>query len=65
MTTGKVKLGRPFVIEGASTITRITFGVDRETLAALEELERVEPAIRGRRSTVLRRLILEARQKQK
>ncbi len=39
----------------------VTFRIDRDTLAALEELEASMPKVRGRRSIILRKLILDAR----
>jgi hypothetical protein len=61
MSDGKKKLGRPYADDRDGEMARITFRVDAETKAALEKLEKAEgPNIRGRRSIVLRKLILEA-----
>lgn len=60
------KTGRPPAAEtGRGEMPRITFRIDLDTLIALQELEQIEPPVRGRRSSVLRRLILDARAKQK
>lgn len=62
-TAGRLKLGRPFVDDTSEdkALTKVSFRVDGETLAALEQLERdAGPAVRGRRSIVLRQLILDA-----
>ncbi len=59
------KPGRPPNGEQRDEMAKITFRVDGDTLAALEELERSEPAVRGRRSALLRRLIQRARANQK
>ena len=60
----KMKPGRPPKAEGKRAATeRITFRVDEETLHALEVLEarHASPGeLQGRRSAVLRRIILEA-----
>ncbi len=64
MTDGKKKLGRPFSDDTDGEMERVTFRVDLETKAALERLEEREgPNVRGRRSVVLRKLILAADKK--
>jgi hypothetical protein len=56
------KPGRPKKTDAGEEMTKISFRIDGETLAALKRLETRDgsPDIRGRRSTVLRRLILDA-----
>jgi hypothetical protein len=56
------KPGRPKKDDAGEEMTKISFRIDGETLSALERLEARDgsPDIRGRRSTVLRRLILDA-----
>lgn len=41
-------------------LPRINFRLDEETLAALVDLEKALPNVRGRRSVLLRQLILDA-----
>ena len=55
-----MKLGRPKKTESRIPLPTITFRVDEETELALRELETEFSAVRGRRSVLLRRLILEA-----
>lgn len=56
-----VKRGRPDRGEEREALVKITFKVDRETLEALEALEKtVGAGVRGRRSVFLRRMILAA-----
>lgn len=60
------KPGRPWSEEPREALTKITFKVDDETLQALKDLEAAAGAnIRGRRSVVLRQLILDARRRTK
>jgi hypothetical protein len=55
------KFGRPPAGEARESMRKVTFRLDAETLAALEVLEvDVGPDVRGRRSVLLRRLILNA-----
>ena len=55
------KLGRPAASEKRDDLVKVTFKVDVETLQALEQLEAAAGAkVRGLRSTVLRKLILDA-----
>ena len=62
-----IRLGRPPKGTESLTLRRITFCVDPETLAALEALEADLdlPKVRGRRSLLLRKLILDAHQRLK
>ncbi len=58
------KTGRPRRGEERGEMDKVVFRIDAETRIALEELERgVGAAVRGRRSVLLRRLILEAHKK--
>ena len=59
-TDGVVHIGRPPAGDEKGKMPRVSFCVDPETFDALKELEQtVGAAVRGRRSVVLRRLILE------
>jgi hypothetical protein len=53
----------PKTAEPRAELARITFRIDAQTLEALEALERTSgySDVRGRRSMVLRRVILDAR----
>ena len=56
------KLGRRFADDPGDPMVKVTVRLDRETLAALKTLEQAAgPAVRGRRSVLLRRLILDAK----
>lgn len=58
---GKTKLGRKFKDDESGEMDRIALRVDKETMAALNRLIAREPGdIRGRRSIIIRRLILSA-----
>jgi hypothetical protein len=57
----KVKLGRKPKNSDEGELEKITFRITKEAKAALERLIALEPSdVRGRRSIVLRRLILAA-----
>ena len=53
------RVGRPPLVDGEK-LTSVTFKLDAQTLEALERLESGEAKVRGRRSAVLRKIILEA-----
>lgn len=57
--------GRPRAGEEPQVIGKVTFRIDAETLSALRKLEKtVDKGVRsGRRSVLLRRLILDASSK--
>ena len=57
--------GRPPKDEHRADLAIINFKVDAETLAILERLESRFPAVRGRRSMLLRKLIHDAGSKQR
>lgn len=60
------KLGRPMSRENRDAMVQICFKADKETLRALTVLEKTVGAeVRGRRSVLLRRLILDARKAQR
>lgn len=62
MNDGKKKLGRKFKDDSDDKMKMISFKVDRETWDVLQELEAAEGReVTGKRSTVLRRLILNAK----
>ena len=59
-TDGVVHIGRPPAGEENGKMPRVSFCVDPETERALKELEQTVGAnVRGRKSVVIRRLILE------